>query len=117
MYMFQLDDENIKDMIDLARYVYNEEGKSFEEGIGELRSIVDQYMILNVTVLSPYADFTELLVYRGHYKRLFYVCNPENVVILLRYSIFQDLSRLLPTHGHRTDNWTLLFLPYPNSMT
>jgi hypothetical protein len=59
--IFQLDDENIMDIIDLAKYAYNEEGKGFEEGIGGLRSMVCQYMVLIAAVLSPYANLRNFL--------------------------------------------------------
>jgi hypothetical protein len=38
--IFQLDNKNIWDIIDFAKYAYNEEGKGSEEGIGGLRSMV-----------------------------------------------------------------------------
>jgi hypothetical protein len=53
--IFQLDDENIEDIVDLA---YDEGGKSLEEGIGRLRGMVYQYMALNAAVLSLYTGFT-----------------------------------------------------------
>jgi hypothetical protein len=67
--IFQLDDANIKDIIDLARYAYNEEGKGSEEGIGSLRSMVCQYMALNAAVLSLYDGFTELLAEGGQFVK------------------------------------------------
>ena len=70
--IFQLDDENIKDIIDLARYAYKEEGKGFEKGIGGLRSMVCQYMVLNAAVLSPYTEFTELLAEGGQFVTDFF---------------------------------------------
>lgn len=69
--IFQLDDKNIKDIIDLARYAYNEEGKGFEEGIGELRSLVCQYMVLNAVVVSIHADFKEFLAEGGEFVKDF----------------------------------------------
>ncbi len=65
--IFQLDDENVKDIVDLARYAYNEEGKGSEEGIGGLRSMVCQYMVLNAAVLSTYTAFIELLAEGGQF--------------------------------------------------
>jgi hypothetical protein len=50
--IFKLDDENIEDVISLARYAYREEGKGSEEGIGSLRGMVCRYMASNTTVLS-----------------------------------------------------------------
>ncbi|RFU33664.1 hypothetical protein B7463_g2683, partial [Scytalidium lignicola] len=38
--VFQLNDENVEDIVDLARYAYSEEGKGLEEGIGALRGLV-----------------------------------------------------------------------------
>jgi hypothetical protein len=35
--VFQLGGENIKDIVDLARYAYAKGGKGLEEGIGRLR--------------------------------------------------------------------------------
>jgi len=70
--IFQLDDKNIEDIIDLVRYAYNEEGKGLEEGIGGLRSIVCQYMALDTAVLSLYAGFTELLTRGGQFVKDFF---------------------------------------------
>jgi hypothetical protein len=67
--IFQLDDANIEDIIDLARYVYNEKGKGSEEGIGSLRSMVCQYMALNAAVLSLYDGFMELLAEGGQFVK------------------------------------------------
>jgi len=50
--VFQLDDENVEDIVNLARYAYSEEGKGLEEGIGGLRGLVCQYMATNAVVLS-----------------------------------------------------------------
>jgi len=70
--IFQLDDKNIKDIIDLARYAYNEEGKGFEKGIGELRSLICQYMVLNAVVVSINADFKEFLAEGGEFVKDFF---------------------------------------------
>lgn len=70
--IFQLDDKNIEDIIDLARYAYNEEGKGFEEGIGELRSLVCQYMVLNAVVVSIHAGFKEFLAEGGEFVKDFF---------------------------------------------
>lgn len=69
--IFQLDDKNIWDIIDLARYVNNEAGKGLEEGIGGLRSIVCEYMALNAAVLSLHTRFTELLAEGGQFVKIF----------------------------------------------
>jgi hypothetical protein len=65
--IFKLDDENIEDVISLARYAYREEGKGSEEGIGSLSSIVCQYIVLNAAVLSIYARFTKILTEGGQF--------------------------------------------------
>ena len=70
--IFQLDDENIEDIVDLARYAYNEEGKGLEEGIGRLRGMVCQYMALNAAVLSLHAGFTDLLADGGQFVKDFF---------------------------------------------
>ncbi len=60
--IFELDDQNVTDIVDLARYVYQEEGKGLEDGIGRSRGMVCQYMALHATELSllpVFMDFIE----------------------------------------------------------
>jgi len=61
--LFQLNDKNAEDIVDLARYVYSEEGGSegLDEGIGGLRSLVCHYMATNALVLSFSDAFMDLL--------------------------------------------------------
>ena len=70
--VFQLDDENIDDIVDLARYAYTEEAKGLEEGIGGLRGMVCQYMALHAVLLSLHAGFTELLAEGGQFVKDFF---------------------------------------------
>jgi hypothetical protein len=58
--VFQLDNKNIKDIIDFARYAYFE-GKGSEEGIGGLRGLVCRYMALNAVELSYGEEFINFL--------------------------------------------------------
>lgn len=61
--VFQLDDENAEDIVALARFAYSEEGGGggLNEGIGDLRSLVCQYMATNAVVLSFNEGFMDLL--------------------------------------------------------
>jgi hypothetical protein len=70
--IFQLDDENVEDIVELARYVYSDEGKGFEEGIGGLRGLVCQYMATNAVVLSLDAGFMDLLGEGGQFVKDFF---------------------------------------------
>jgi hypothetical protein len=62
---FQLDNENIWDITDLARYAYSEEVKGFDEGIGGLRGLVCQYMAIHAVELSLDNRFMNLLAEGG----------------------------------------------------
>ena len=63
LYVFQLNDKNIKDIITLTRYVYSEEsrGGGLDEGIKGLKSLVCQYIAINTVVLSFNDRFIDLL--------------------------------------------------------
>ena len=65
--MFELDGTNVKDILDLARYAYLDEGKG--DGIGELRNMVCQYMASEVVVLTADEDFMELLWGGGQFVK------------------------------------------------
>jgi hypothetical protein len=67
--VFQLDDENVKDIIDLARYTYSKEGKGFNEGIRGLRGLVGQYIAANAMILTLYTGFIDLLGEGGHFVK------------------------------------------------
>ena len=67
--IFDLDDRNVEDVIALARYAYSEEGKGLEEGIGELRGLVCQYMAANAVELSLISGFMELLEEGGQFVK------------------------------------------------
>ena len=70
--VFQLNDANIVDIVDLARYAYNEEGKGSEEGISTLRGLVCEYMACRTAILSPYTEFTDLLAEGGQFVKDFF---------------------------------------------
>ena len=60
--VFQLDARNSRDIVDLARYAYSEEGKkSVDKGIGGLRNLVCQYMAIHAVELSGDPNFMSLL--------------------------------------------------------
>ena len=69
---FQLDNENIGDITDLARYAYSEEGKGFDEGIGGLRGLVCQYMAIHAVELSLDTKFMNLLAEGGQIVKDFF---------------------------------------------
>jgi len=69
---FQLNGENTKDITNLARHAYSEEGRGFEEGIGELRSLVCQYMAIHAVELSMDAAFMHLLGEGGQFVQDFF---------------------------------------------
>jgi len=62
---FELDNENIGDITDLARYAYSEDGKNVEEGSGGLRGLVCQYMGRHATELSDDTKFLNFLAEGG----------------------------------------------------
>lgn len=66
---FELDDKNSEDIIELARYAYNDEGKGSDEGIGGLRNLVCQYMASNAVILSLDEGFMDLLEEGGQLVR------------------------------------------------
>jgi hypothetical protein len=70
--IFQLDNENVEDIINLARYAYSEEGRGFEEGIGELRGIICRYVVGNAVVLSHEDRFMDLLGEGGEFVKDFF---------------------------------------------
>jgi hypothetical protein len=69
--IFELDGKNVTDIVDLARYAYEEEGKGLEDGIGRLRSIVCQYVALHAVELSLHAVFMDFIEEGGHFARDF----------------------------------------------
>lgn len=69
--IFVIDDQNATDIVDLARYAYEEEGKGSEGGIGWLRGMVCQYGTLHARELSLCADFLDLIEEGGHFARDF----------------------------------------------
>lgn len=71
--VFQLDDNNGEDIVNLAKYAYSKEPKDFGEGIGALRSLVCQYMATNASVLARDAGFMDLLGEGGQFVKDFFV--------------------------------------------
>jgi len=69
---FQHNNENAQDIVDLAKYAYSEEGKGSGEGIGELRSLVCQYMAQNAVGLSVDDKFMGLLGEGGQFVKDFF---------------------------------------------
>ena len=67
--VFELDDTNVEDILDLARYAYLDEGKGSEEGIGDLRNMVCQYIASNVVVLTTDKGFIDLLGGGGQFVK------------------------------------------------
>jgi len=61
---FQLQNQNISDVTDLARYIYSKDRKSSEEA-GGLRGLVCQYMAIHAMELSRDAKFMNLLAGGG----------------------------------------------------
>jgi len=70
--IFHLTGENTEDITNLARHSYSDEGKGFEEGIGELRSLVCQYMAIHAVELSLDAAFMHLLGEGGQFVQDFF---------------------------------------------
>ena len=69
---FELDNKNVIDIVDLARYAYEEESKGVEEdGIGRLRGIVCQYVALHAAELSVHTIFMDFIEEGGHFARDF----------------------------------------------
>lgn len=69
---FQLDNENIRDTTDLARYAYAEEGKGVVEGVGGLRALVCQYMAIHEVELSLDTGFMNLSAEGGQIVKCFF---------------------------------------------
>ena len=69
---FELDDDNISDITDLARYAYSSGDKVLEEGIGGLRGLVCQYMAIHAVELSGDARFMNLLAGGGQIVKDFF---------------------------------------------
>lgn len=70
--VFQLDSEHMGDAIELARYVYAEDGKDVSEGNGGVRGLVCQYLAQNAVVLAADDGFLELLEEGGQFVRDFF---------------------------------------------
>jgi hypothetical protein len=66
---FQLDEENIGDITDLARYTYSKDGN---EGIEGLRGLVCQYMGIHAMELSKDLKFMDLLAEGGQIVKDFF---------------------------------------------
>lgn len=74
MCVFQLNDENVEDVIDLARYAYSEEGGGggLDEGNGDLRRLVCHYMSTKALALSLDDGFMDLLADGGQFVKDFF---------------------------------------------
>ncbi|TGO35605.1 hypothetical protein BHYA_0152g00100 [Botrytis hyacinthi] len=72
--VFRLNTENIQDIIDLARYVYAEEGREevLSSEIGALKGLVCLYMAINASALSLDDRFLELLGEGGQFVKDFF---------------------------------------------
>lgn len=70
--VFELDNENIGDITDLARYAYAGGEKDISEGIDKLRELVCQYMAIHVVELSPDQRFLDLLAGGGQFVKDFF---------------------------------------------
>jgi hypothetical protein len=62
---FELDNENIGDITDLARYAYSEDEKKVDEGTGGLKGLVCQYMGRHAMELSQDTKFLNFLAEGG----------------------------------------------------
>lgn len=71
--VFELNNENIGDITDLARYAYSTEDKGRKDGIGELRELVCQYLALHALELSGDARFMNLLAGGGEIVKDFFM--------------------------------------------
>jgi len=69
---FELDDKNIGDITELARYAYSAEDKVFHDGIGGLRGLVCQYMAIHAVELAVDAKFMNLLAGGGQIVKDFF---------------------------------------------
>lgn len=72
--IFQPNNKNVGDVIDLVKYVYSEEGGGggVNEGISELRNLVCQFIAVNATALSDDEKFMEFLAEGGHFVKDFF---------------------------------------------
>ena len=70
--IFELDEENVGDITDLARYAYSGEDKELNEGIGGLRSLVCQYMAIHAKELAVDVRFMNLLARGGQIVKDFF---------------------------------------------
>ncbi|KAF7959161.1 hypothetical protein EAE96_002676 [Botrytis aclada] len=78
--VFQLSSKNTEDVIDLARYVYSEEGGEECHGeIGVLRGLVCHYMAVNAFIFSHDDGFMELLGEGGKFVKDFFKFNMRRV--------------------------------------
>ncbi|KAM0141408.1 hypothetical protein ACHAP3_002272 [Botrytis cinerea] len=79
--IFELSDENVEDVIDLARYVYAEEGggEGSNGEIGALRSLVCHYMAMHAFVLSVDDGFMEFLGEGGQFVKDFFKFEVQRV--------------------------------------
>lgn len=71
---FQLDEEHARDIVDLARYAYSEEGggDASDKEFGGLRGLVCHYMATNAVVLSRSEEFMEFLDNGGQFVKDFF---------------------------------------------
>ncbi|KAK6613804.1 hypothetical protein H4I96_00125 [Botrytis cinerea] len=79
--IFELSDENMEDVINLARYVYAEEGggEGSSGEIGALRSLVCHYMAMHAFVLSVDDGFMEFLGEGGQFVKDFFKFEVQRV--------------------------------------
>ena len=69
---FELHNENIGDVTDLARYAYSGEDKVIDGGIGGLRELVCQYMAIHSAELGQDERFMDLLGGGGQFVKDFF---------------------------------------------
>ncbi|KIM96402.1 hypothetical protein OIDMADRAFT_132189 [Oidiodendron maius Zn] len=69
---FELDDDNIGDITDLARYAYSDGDKPVDEGLGGLRELVCQYLAIHAVELSSDPRFLNLLAGGGQIVKDFF---------------------------------------------
>ncbi|KAH8598893.1 hypothetical protein B0O99DRAFT_650146 [Bisporella sp. PMI_857] len=69
---FELENENIGDITDLARYAYSKENTELDEGLGGLRGLVCQYMAIHAVELSADVRFMNLLAGGGQIVKDFF---------------------------------------------
>lgn len=71
LYIFQVDKDNISDLVQLAKCAYSDTWKRHEQGIGELRTLVCQFMAMNALSLSVDERFLNLLAEGGQFVKDF----------------------------------------------